>query len=247
VKEGSSKRRTVVGLFGSGGVLIAAAIIALYTPWPGLFDIRRIIVTGNLQAGTADLVALSQLHRGQTLFSISTGRIERELETHPWVKDASVRRILPHTVQFTLTERQVVAWCRDDDGSGIAIGEGGVVVGADETLSATGTTLEIVGAGLTGRDPGDRLVDEGVTSLMETLSAGVCDHRVERLDVTDLRSVELFLENDIRVQLGDLLGVYARLAALEALGQATELDGYERIDVRFGGEATLVPRKAVRR
>ncbi len=242
MKEGSSKRRRVVGLFSSGGVLIAAAIIALYTPWPGLFDIRRIIVTGNLRASTAELVALSQLHRGQTLFSISTVRIERELETHPWVKDASVRRILPHTVQFTLTERQVVAWCRHEDGVSVAIGEGGVVLGADETLFTTGTTLEIVGAGLTGRSPGDRLIDEDVVGLMETLGVGVCDHRVERLDVTDLRSIELFLENDIRVQLGDLTEVHARLAALEALGRATELDGYERIDVRFGGEATLVPR-----
>ena len=248
MKEGSSKRHRAIGLFSSGGVLIAAVIIALYTPWPGLFDIRRIVVTGNLHASTADLVRLSRLHQGQTLFSISTRRIERELEAHPWIKHASVHRVLPHTVQFTLTERRVVAWIRrSDDGSRVAIGEGGIVVGGDDAWGAADPTLEIVGGALTGWNPGDRMVDGVVADLVEVLAVGVCGHRVERLDVTDLRSVELFLENDIRVQLGDLLGVYARLSALEALGRAIDIDGYERIDVRFGGEATLVPRKAVRR
>lgn len=247
MKEGSSKRHRAVWLFISGGVLIVAAIIALYTPWLGLFDIRQIVVTGNQQARTAELVSLAQLARGQTLFSVSTRRIERDLETHPWIKEAKVQRVLPHTVKFILTERRVVAWCRnDEDGSRIAIAEGGVIVGKDNDGPGAAVT-EVVGAELTGRSAGDVLRNQDLAGLLEIVAAGVCGRRVERLDVTDLRSIELFLENDLHVRLGGLPGVRERLGELEALCQATELEGYERIDVRFGGEATLVPRKAVRR
>jgi hypothetical protein len=56
------------------------------------------------------------------------------------------------------------------------------------------------------------------------------------------------LENDTRVCLGDILHACDRLKVLDALCQGIGIiDGYELIDVRFGGEATLVPRKAVRR
>jgi cell division septal protein FtsQ len=245
VKEGSTKRQSAVWVFISGGVLIAAAIIALYTPWFGICDVREVVITGNRRAEAAELVALSQLHRGQTIFSIPAQRIRRQLETHPWVKEASVKRIFPHTIALEIVERPVVAWCQSGvDDKRVAIAEGGVVVEDADVLE---TTLQVMGARSSGWEPGDKLLDPGVAELLDLLADGVCGVRVQKVDVTDLRSIELFLENDVRVRLGDLSLVSARLAAVTALCQAIESDGYETIDVRFGGEATLVPRKAVRR
>jgi hypothetical protein len=47
--------------------------------------------------------------------------------------------------------------------------------------------------------------------------------------------------------LGDMAHTQDRLAALKALCGEIGINGYELIDIRFGGEATLVPRKVVRR
>ena len=245
MKEGSTKRDRAVWVFISGGVLIAAAIITLYTPWLRICDVREVVVSGNQQATAADLVALSQLHRGQTIFSVPVNLVRRHLEEHPWVKRASVRRIFPHTIQLVVEERRVIAWLQHpSENSRVAVAEGGVIVGKDEFATSS---LELVGVESSGWDRGDILLDSRVADLVAVLQGNVCQLAVRRVDVTDLRSIELLLENDTRVLLGDMAQTQNRLAALESLCREIDIDRYELIDVRFGGEATLVPRKVVRR
>ena len=245
MKEGNAKRQSAVWVFISGGVLIAAAIIALYTPWLQICDVRRVVISGNRHALTADLVALSQLHRGQTIFSVPANLVRRRLEEHPWVKHASVQRVFPHTIQLVVEERQVIAWAQHpSENSRVAIAEGGVIVGRDAAVSSS---LELLGAEPSGWESGDSLLNAQVVELLVALQGDLCQVAVRSVDVTDLRSIELFLENDLHVRLGDIARMYDRLTALEALCREIEIDGYELIDVRFGGEATLVPRKAVRR
>jgi len=245
VKEGNTKRQSAVWVFISGGVLIAAAIIALYTPWLQVCDVREVVVSGNRYATASELLALSQLHRGQTIFSVPAGLVQRRLEEHPWVKHASLRRVFPHTIQLVIEERQVIAWSQHPfENSRVAIAEGGVLVGKDEVVTSS---LELVGAEFSGWETGDSLISSQVAELLVVLQSNLCQLAVRSVDVTDLRSIELFLENDLHVRLGDILHMPDRLAALEVLCREIGIDGYELIDVRFGGEATLVPRKAVRR
>ena len=245
MKEGNTKRQSAVWVFISGGVLIAAAIIALYTPWLQLCDVREVVVSGNQYATASELLALSQLHRGQTIYSVPAGLVQRRLEEHPWVKHASLRRVFPHTIQLVVAERQVVAWSQHPfEDSRVAIAEDGVIVGMDEAVTSS---LELVGAEFSGLETGDSLISSQVAELLVVLQSNLCQLAVRSVDVTDLRSIELFLENDLRVRLGDIVHMPDRLAALEVLCREIEIDGYELIDVRFGGEATLVPRKAVRR
>jgi len=245
VKEGNTKRQSVVWVFISGGVLIAAAIIALYAPWLRICDVRTVVVSGNQHTTAAELVALSQLHRGQTIFSVPAGLVQRRVEQHPWVKHASVRRVFPHTIQLVVKERQVIAWSQHpSENSKVAIAEGGVIVGKDEVVSSS---LELVGAAFSGWGSGDFTLNSQVAELLVALQGNLCELAVRSVDITDLRSIELFLENDVRVRLGDMVHVSNRLAALEVLCREIEIERYELIDVRFGGEATLVPRKAVTR
>lgn len=245
MKEGNTKRQSVVWVFISGGVLIAVAIIALYAPWFRICDVRTVIVSGNQHTTATELVALSQLHCGQTIFSVPAGLVQRRVEQHPWVKHASVRRVFPHTIQLVVEERQVIAWSQHPSGnSRLAIAEGGVIVGKDEAVSSS---LELVGAAFSGWENGDFTLNSQVAELLAVLQGNVCELAVRSVDVTDLRSIELFLENDVRVRLGDMMHMSDRLAALEVLCREIEIERYELIDVRFGGEATLVPRKAVTR
>ncbi|MCK5586602.1 FtsQ-type POTRA domain-containing protein [Candidatus Bipolaricaulota bacterium] len=245
MKEGNAKRQSVVWVFISGGVLIAAAIIALYTPWLRICDVREVVISGNQHATAAELVALSQLHRGQTIFSVPAGLVRRRVEQHPWVKHASVRRVFPHTIQLVIEERQVIAWSQHpSEDSRVAIAEGGVIVGKDEAVSSS---LKLVGAAFSGWGSGDVLLNLQVVELLVALQSNLCELVVRSVDVTNLRSIELILANDVRVQLGDIVHILDRLAALEVLCREIEIERYELIDIRFGGEATLVPRKAVRR
>jgi len=245
VKEGNTKRQSAVWVFISGGVLIAAAIIALYTPWFQFCDVREVVVSGNQNATAADLVSLSQLHCGQTIFSVPATLVRRRLEQHPWVKQASVRRVFPHTIQLVVEERRIIAWSQHpSEKSRVAVAEGGVIVGRDNAVTSS---LELIGAEFSSWEQGDRLLDPRVGELVAELSGSACQLAVRSVDVTKLHSIELILENDTLVLLGDMTHTQDRLAALNALCREIDIDGYELIDVRFGGEATLVPRKAVKR
>lgn len=245
MKEGNAKRQSVVWVFISGGVLIAAAIIALYTPWLQLCDVREVVVSGNQHASAAELVNLSQLHRGQTIFSVPANLVQSRLETHPWVLRASIRRSFPHTIHLVVEERQVLAWSQHPTQSvKVAVAEGGVIVGTDEAVTSS---LELVGGEFTDWSYGDGLVDDRIAGLIAAIQGDLCQLSVRSVDVTDLRSIELFLENDLHIRLGDIDRMRERLAEVRALCREIDIDRYELIDVRFGGEATLVPRKAVRR
>ena len=240
MKEGSAKRQSAVWVFISGGVLIVAAIITLYTPWLRICDVREVVVSGNQHATAAELVALSQLHRGQTIFSVPANLVRRHLGQHPWVKHASVRRIFPHTIQLVVKERQVIAWTQHpSENSRVAVAEGGVIVGRDEF---TTSSLELIGAESSGWDQGGILLDSRIADLLAALQGNACQLAVRSVDVTDLHSIELLLENGTRVRLGDIAQAGNRLTALDALCREVEIDRYELIDIRFGGEATLVPR-----
>ena len=245
MKEGNAKRQSAVWVFVSGGVLIAAAIIALYTPWLQICDVRQIVVSGNQHASASELAALAQLRRSQTIFSVPVNLVRKRIEAHPWVKHVSVRRVFPHTIQLVVQERLVLAWCWDStENVRVAIAEEGVIVGSDDAGSAS---FELVGAVASGWSKGEVLVHPQVANLIAVLQGDLCQLAVRSVDVTDLRSIELFLENDLQVRLGEIDRAQERLKVVRTLCQQMEIDGYELIDVRFGGEATLVPRKAVRR
>jgi len=243
VKEGAFWRVRAVRVFAVGGVLITAAAIALCTPWLGLVDLREVVISGNAHASAADLVSLSGLHRGQSLLTLSLRRIRSNLLLHPWVKHISLDRRLPHTLAIQVVEREEVAWMVPPPGDGcVTLAEGGVVVSAD--CDRSGSLIELRGARLSGVGVGAFLPDASIVRLVDALrGAALAFLATRRIDVTDPTSVEVEAGSGLRVLLGGLNDAMLRLDALVALYRSSlDLEDYEVVDLRFGGEATLVPR-----
>lgn len=245
MKEGTTRRQRFVAFVISGGVLIASAITVLYTPWLGILDIREVVVSGNRRTTAVELVALSGIRGGQPLLSVSTRSIERRLLTHPWVLRADAYRRFPHTIRLVVQEREPIAWSRHpESGESVLLAEGGVIVtSAGEPVPV----LEIMGPPMTGWLAGDTVADPDVVRLIAALREPVCGLPAQTLNVATLQSIELILQNGLHIRLGTAAEAVGRLEALAVLCRTIEVDEYERIDMRLGGEATLVPRKAVRR
>jgi len=199
VKEGTFWRESAILVSAVGGVLITAAAIALCAPWFGLVDLREVVITGNHQAATADLVSLSGLQRGQSLLAMSLRRASANLLRHPWIKNVLLKRRLPHTLVIQVQER----------GGGV----------------------------------GAVLLEEAIADLIDALRRGVlASLGTQLIDLTNPGSVELETGGGLRVLLGDMNEVLLRLDSLAALCRSLDVEDYEVIDLRFGGEATLVPR-----
>jgi cell division protein FtsQ len=242
VKEGTFWRGSAILVFAVGGVLITAAAISLCTPWIGLVDLREVVITGNRHAAAADLVSLSGLQRGQSLLVTSLRRVSANLLRHPWIKSVFLQRSLPHTLVIQVQEREEVAWMSSPSSEGcLTLGEGGVIVSTD--CSGSASMIELRGARLSGDGAGAVLLDEELVGLIDALRRGALASLGARLiDLTHAGSVELRTGAGLRVLLGDMDEMLLRLDSLAALSRSLDVEDYEVIDLRFGGEATLVPR-----
>ena len=242
MKEGAFWRGSAFRVTAVGGVLITAAAIVLCTPWFGLVDLREVVITGNRHAAAADLVSLSGLQRGQSLLATSLRRVSADLSRHPWVKSVSLQRRLPHTLLIVIRERDEVAWMADPSSDGcLTIGEGGIVVASD--CERRSSLIELVGARLSENRVGASLADTSVAELIDRVRRGeLASLGVERIDLKDPGSIELATGSGARVLLGGTTDVSSRLDSLAALCRSLDIEDYEVIDLRFGGEATLVPR-----
>ena len=245
-KEGKAWRRHAIVAIVVGGVLTTAAISILYIPSLGFFDLREVVISGNRRAAAAEIVSLSGLARGQSLFGLSLGRVTSRIQEHPWVREAHLVRRLPHAIRISVIEREEIAWIASPEGGCLLVGDGGVILSSN--CNASTSLIEIRGAVLVDSVPGSRLSDARISELVEWLQQeDLHSLHASVLNVSDLASIELLAEDGLRVRLGDVEGIDERVGALAALGRSVDFRDYELIDLRFGGEATLVPRKAVRR
>jgi cell division septal protein FtsQ len=242
VKEGTFWRGSAILGFSVGGVLITAAAIAVCLPWFGLVDLREVVIAGNHHATAAEIVSLAHLQRGQSLLITSLRRVGTDVLQHHWIKDVSVKRRLPHTLEIRVREREEVGWMSDPSGGGcLTLGEGGVIVSTD--CSPSTSMIELRGARLLGGGIGAALADSTVGRLIDALAVGeLASLGVRLIDLANPSSVELETRSGLRVLLGNINEALLRLDSLTALSRSLDVEDYEVIDLRFGGEATLVPR-----
>lgn len=229
-----------------GGILIAAAIIALYTPWVRIFDLRKIVVKGNYYTLAAQIKDSCGIQDGINLLRapLKQGRVA--LLQLPWIMDASLRRVLPHTLEITVRERKPIALVIDpsDPNRLMVLGEDGVIVGYAK--DATPGFVHACGVSLQSLASGKVIVKADVLRTLNYLRLqGLGSDLFPRVDFSDASAITLYTVDGGEVVLGPSGEIEERIDELKALLKTIELADYQTIDLRFGGEARLVPRKVV--
>ncbi len=79
-----------------------------------MFEIRRVMVTGNLQQVDRDLLVKRVKNMHGNFFTLNLGEAAQELQTIPWVRTASFRRLWPDGVEVMVEEQQPMARWGDD-------------------------------------------------------------------------------------------------------------------------------------
>ncbi|MBZ4419472.1 cell division protein FtsQ/DivIB [Myxococcus sp. RHSTA-1-4] len=73
------------------------------------FDLAAVSFSGLQRASRVELLRLAALTKGQNLWSLDTGTLERAMSQHPWVKTVEVTRRFPNRVSVEVTEHVPVA------------------------------------------------------------------------------------------------------------------------------------------
>lgn len=204
----------------------------------GVFTVDRVIVHGNSRLSTGEVLTLVDGLKGESVFSADLERYRARLLESPWVADATMRRVLPSTIDLRVVERAPIAVGRAGDQlflvdpSGVIIDEYGPQYAQYD--------LPIVDGLVTSPAKGSPTVDAErarlVTRFVEAI-AGVPAIRqhISQIDVSDAHNLVAILDQDpVALRLGDRdftarLQRYLELAP-SLKEQIKEIDA---VDLRF--------------
>jgi cell division septal protein FtsQ len=208
--------------------------------------IDRIAVRGNERLSTGEVLVLLEGLRGQHVLAVHLGEWQRRVLSSPWVGHATLRRVLPSTVEVAIRERQPMALGRFGRDVYLIDAEGHVIDEYGPNYAQFDLPIvDGLGALPTGATPA---IDQDRVELARRLLASIGRapgllRRLSQINVSNPRdAVVLLAEDATLVHLGDeqfaeRLQSYVDLAA--ALHQ--RVGGIEYVDVRFDGHIYVRP------
>jgi cell division septal protein FtsQ len=106
----AGRRRRVLLVFIFAFALVAGGAVLTLTTYqyltnPESFQVRKIIIEGAEFAPQEEIAdAVRQLTAGNVLL-VDLKQVRSAVESHPWVAEATVRKVLPDTLQIGISER----------------------------------------------------------------------------------------------------------------------------------------------
>jgi len=202
------------------------------------FKVNEILVVGRSETRQKDLLKAVQLARGAPILAFDLGAAKKRIEALPWIKKASVERMLPDTVLLNVEERQpLVLW--QNKGVFALIDTDGEVI-LRKGLERFSDLLVVVGAD----------APEHAAKLLQVLSSEPdLLHMVKAAVRVGGRRWNLRLTGDIDVRLPEenTAAAWTRLAEYEKTHRVLERD-VRILDLRLPDRLIVrkPPRPAVR-
>jgi len=212
------------------------------------FAVRHLRIAGTTRLSPGEIEALLGDLRGANIMLTPLAGWRQRLLASPWVRDASLRRALPGTVEVRVVERIPVAMARAGDVLMLIDDEGTVM----DEFGPRYSTLDLpIVEGLLGDDsrtggmPDPARVSLAASALQSLRDASLLG-RVSHIDVTQPRNAVVTLNDDpALLSLGDerfpeRLQSYLDMAQrLRSMVQAVDA-----VDLRFGNRVYVRPQKA---
>lgn len=223
--------------------IVIAAIITSVTVF---LKVAEIQVTGTTRYDGADIVETSGIETGDNMFMINKFEVaERILNEYPYIEQIKIRRKLPDTFTFEITERVPVAYI-EISGSRWIMDSNGYLL---EQLSTDAKTELPKVSGCIPGEPkiGEKLAledEDRFTALREVLTAvrrTDMGAAVARIEVDKLYDIRIIYGNRFIVSLGDATSLPKKIEMLRAV--ISELTDFDKgtIDVSAVKEARFKP------
>jgi cell division septal protein FtsQ len=234
---------SVLGYAGYRGVTLIAAAHSL--------QIRHMVVRGHERLSIGEVLALVDGLRGQNILAVSLEAWQRKLQSSPWVESATIRRVLPATVEITVHERRPMGIGRIGlalyliDGKGVIVDEYGpayadidlpIIDGLAASPQDGGSIVDVARAEFAGRVIAELAVRPEIA------------RRVSQIDVADLHDAVVILDDDPAIlRLGEAEFLPRLLQYLELAPALRErLAGIDYVDLRFDERMYVRPLKPAR-
>lgn len=211
---------------------------AVLTAGALVLRVDRILVAGNQRLSNGEILAVLSGLKGESLLWTDLDRWRRRLLASPWVREATLRRSLPSTIEVTVSERQPIGIGRLRDDMYLVDRSGAII----DQFGPQYADLDLpIIDGLAAPPPGDGGAIDGARAelaaraLAELGTRPDIAGRLSQIDVTDSRNVAIILNGDPAVvRLGDDQFL-ARLQSYLELAPALRdrVPAIDYADVRF--------------
>jgi cell division protein FtsQ len=176
---------------GLAGVAYGPELVARVVDHP-YFSVSEIVVTPTRHVRAGTLLEDVDLRAGISLWRVDPAGLTARLESHPWIRRASVRREFPRRLIVDLAEREPVAILYLDqlyyvDGSGLAF----VKVGDRDPLDLPFVT-GIEAAVVTNERPFARHAIRQALRLLQLMQAAGLPFRVSEVHIERERGITVF-------------------------------------------------------
>ena len=222
------------------GVTLIAAASSL--------QISHLTVRGHERLSTGEVLALVEGLRGQNILAVTLDEWQKKLLSSPWVETATIRRVLPSTVEISIHERRPMGIGRLGtamyliDARGVIIDEYGP--------SYADIDLPIIDGLATSPRDGGSIIDQARAEFAALVIGTVAGRqeiakRISQLDVADLHDAVAILDGDpALLRLGDT-DFIARLQQYIDLAPALRerLNAIDYVDLRFDERLYVRPVK----
>jgi cell division septal protein FtsQ len=234
-------------LWGLGTIatILALCALACALARSPLFVVKQVDVEASGRPGSDEIRSMSGIRPGMNMLTLDTEQVSRRLETHPWIQHATVVKRLPDQVLIKVLKRRPA----------VLVG----VQGCLYYMDAEGKILDRVEPGgsldfpmMTGleQDVEDaRLCGEGrdlqqALSLLRVLQADPVLGSVSEVQIDRSEGLSFVLEAfPVPVHMG-WSGFLEKMIRFEKAlpSLASQLNGIERVDLRFSGQIVLKQR-----
>jgi cell division protein FtsQ len=221
-----------------GAGMISAVLVAIILASP-IFKIHDIDFEGKVYTSSDKLEQAQAMMRGQTIFSLDSGRVERMLSQDPWVDDVRITTHFPRRVVVEISERQPVVWFLGGDNKARIIDASGYVISV--TVGRPTKYLQVTG---TGPSLEAGVVADDVYRAAAQLFVALPDEirpKTKELGVSVSGELSMTLTSGTLIRFGPPTNLQNKLVAVVVLLRRQDPAGLAVIDVSTG-EPTVQPR-----
>jgi cell division septal protein FtsQ len=214
-----------------------------------VLQIDRIVVKGNERMSKGEVLAVLNGLRGQSLMWTDLDGWRKRLLASPWVREASLRRSLPSTIEVVVTERTPMGVGRIN-GEMYLVDERGVIIDQYGPQYAEFDLPIVDGLSIAPGEDGS-LTDENRAEFAARLIASLrpkpkVAERLSQVDVSDLHNASVILTGDPAViHLGEDQFLQRLEAYLDlAVALRERVADIDYVDLRFDDRIYVRPASA---
>jgi cell division protein FtsQ len=201
-------------------LIITAITLFLLSP---IFSIENISIKNNEKLSQEEIISLSQIEKGTNLFKIRNAEIKNNIKENAYVDEVKVNRILPNTIEITVTERQV-AYLLEYGSSYAYIDEQGYIL----EISSENITDKIKIRGYkTTEDnikPRNRLIKEDLNKLndvaiiTDTAKNSGINAQITSINIENQNEYSLYMESEKKtVHIGSISNLDTKMLYLQVM------------------------------